>query len=113
MSNHDKDGLEAYKRDYPAAQALFDGGRLAQPIRELKVSLSIIIILIIQDKDELIPAFLMFRGLVKQHIDSFNYLINHDMRNIILAKNNNIVLSDADPAFYLRQLSRNSWLVIF
>ena len=44
----------------------------------------------------------MFRGLVKQHIDSFNFLINQDLRNIILAKNNNLVLSDFDPAFYLR-----------
>jgi len=44
----------------------------------------------------------MFRGLVKQHIDSFNYLINEDMRNIILAKNNNLVLSDYDPSFYLK-----------
>mgnify|MGYP001088028232 FL=1 len=44
----------------------------------------------------------MIRGLVKQHIDSFNYLINVDMKNIILAKNNNIILSDADPSFYLK-----------
>ena len=38
MSSQDKDGLEAYKQDYPAAHALFDGGRLAQPIKELRVS---------------------------------------------------------------------------
>lgn len=58
----------------------------------------------LQDKNELVPAFLLIRGLVKQHIDSFNYLIEHDLYNIIMAKNNNVVLSDSDPTFYLKYL---------
>ena len=32
----------------------------------------------IKDKYELLPAFLRVRGLVRQHIDSFNYFINHE-----------------------------------
>ena len=34
----------------------------------------------LHDKYELLPAFLRVRGLVKQHIDSFNYLVEHDVR---------------------------------
>ena len=39
----------------------------------------------IEDKWKLIPAFLRLRGLVKQHIDSFNFFINIDMKNIVKA----------------------------
>lgn len=39
----------------------------------------------IEDKWKLIPAFLRLRGLVKQHIDSFNFFINIDMKNIVIA----------------------------
>jgi len=34
----------------------------------------------LRDKYELLPAFLAVRGLVKQHIDSFNYLVEQDVR---------------------------------
>ena len=30
----------------------------------------------LQEKWKLLPAFLKVKGLVKQHIDSFNYFIN-------------------------------------
>lgn len=55
-----------------------------------------------QDKYELLPAFLKVRGLVKQHIDSFNYLVNHEIKKIVGAKDNNRVTCDADPNWYLR-----------
>lgn len=42
------------------------------------------------------------RGLVKQHIDSFNYLINHEIKKIIHAKGNEKVTSDTDPNFFVR-----------
>ena len=42
------------------------------------------------------------RGLVKQHIASFNYFINQDIRNIVMA--NERVTSLADPMFYLKYL---------
>ena len=33
----------------------------------------------IEDKWLLLPAFLKFKGLVKQHIDSFNHFVNVDL----------------------------------
>lgn len=42
------------------------------------------------------------RGLVKQHIDSFNYFINCDIKKIIHAQGNEKVTSDVDPNFYLK-----------
>lgn len=40
---------------------------------------------------------------MKQHIDSFNYFVNEDIKKIVEA--NNKVLSDADPCFYLKYLN--------
>ncbi|KAJ1562986.1 DNA-directed RNA polymerase III core subunit ret1 [Cladochytrium tenue] len=53
----------------------------------------------VEDKWRLVPAFLQTKGLVKQHIDSFNYFIETDMQKIVDA--NPIVLSDVDPRFFL------------
>lgn len=53
-----------------------------------------------QEKAKLIPAFLAVRGLVKQHIDSFNYFINVDIKKIMLA--NHKVTCAADPNFFLK-----------
>lgn len=39
---------------------------------------------------------------MKQHIDSFNYFVNEDIKKIVQA--NSKVLSDADPLFYLKYL---------
>ena len=55
-----------------------------------------------EEKWKLIPAFLKVRGLVKQHIDSFNYFVNVDIKHIVAAKSNNTITSDSDPNFYLR-----------
>ena len=52
-----------------------------------------------QQKYELVPAFLKVRGLVKQHIDSFNYFITEDIKNIMKA--NKRITSEADPMFYI------------
>lgn len=46
----------------------------------------------VEDKWKLVPAFLRLRGLVKQHIDSFNYFINVDMKKMVEA--NNLITSD-------------------
>lgn len=51
----------------------------------------------------MVPAFLQVKGLVKQHIDSFNYFVNVDIKNIVKA--NDKVLSDVDPMFYLKYLN--------
>jgi len=54
----------------------------------------------VRDKWQLLPAFLQVRGLVKQHIESFNYFINHDIHKIMKA--NERVACDVDPNFYLK-----------
>ena len=48
------------------------------------------------------PAFLRIKGLVKQHIDSFNYFVDVDIKNVVKA--NNKVTSDVDPRFWLKYL---------
>jgi len=47
----------------------------------------------------LLPAFLKVKGLVKQHIDSFNFFIDVELKKIVQA--NRKVLSDVDAGFYL------------
>jgi DNA-directed RNA polymerase beta subunit len=47
---------------------------------------------------------LQVRGLVKQQIDSFNYLIQEDLRQIVMASVNRILTCDADPDWYLQYL---------
>jgi DNA-directed RNA polymerase III subunit RPC2 len=39
---------------------------------------------------------------VKQHIDSFNHLLNVDIQKIIASKHNRRITSDVDPTFYLQ-----------
>ena len=58
-----------------------------------------------QDKWLLLPAFLQVKGLVKQHIDSFNYFVDVDIKNIVKA--NNKVTSDVDPRFWLKYIDIN------
>lgn len=53
-----------------------------------------------EDKWHLLPAFLKVKGLVKQHLDSFNYFVDVDLKKIIKA--NQLILSDVDPEFYLK-----------
>ena len=45
---------------------------------------------------------LQARGLVRQHIESFNYFINREIKSIVRAKSNERVICDADPNSYLR-----------
>ncbi|KAL6629677.1 hypothetical protein ACP70R_029442 [Stipagrostis hirtigluma subsp. patula] len=52
------------------------------------------------DKFALLPAFLKVRGLVKEHIDSFNYFITKGIRDIVRA--NNLIQAPGDPRIYLR-----------
>lgn len=39
----------------------------------------------VEEKWKLLPAFLKIKGLVKQHIDSFNYFINVEIKKIVMA----------------------------
>lgn len=52
------------------------------------------------DKFQLLPEFLKVRGLVKQHLDSFNYFVNTGIKKIVRA--NNRIVSSVDPSIYLR-----------
>ncbi|KAE9372069.1 DNA-directed rna polymeras-like protein III subunit [Stipitochalara longipes BDJ] len=52
-----------------------------------------------KDKWNLLPAFLKVKGLVKQHIDSFNFFVEHEIKEIVKA--NKRVGSDVDGNFYL------------
>ncbi|CAO3628618.1 unnamed protein product [Cunninghamella echinulata] len=61
----DKEGFEPLLNEY------YDGKHLSEPIKEIK------------DKWKLLPAFLQVKGLVKQHIDSFNYFVNVDLRKLL------------------------------
>ncbi|ODM89000.1 DNA-directed RNA polymerase III subunit RPC2 [Orchesella cincta] len=50
------------------------------------------------DKWKLVPSFLETKGLVKQHIDSFNYFINVDIKKIVMA--NSKIVCDVNQTFY-------------
>ncbi|GMT18887.1 hypothetical protein PFISCL1PPCAC_10184, partial [Pristionchus fissidentatus] len=56
----------------------------------------------LDEKWRLVPSFLKVRGLVKQHIVSFDFFINEEIRGIMAA--NHLVTSDANPNFYLKYL---------
>ncbi|CCA66782.1 probable DNA-directed RNA polymerase III, 130 KD subunit [Serendipita indica DSM 11827] len=72
-----------------------DWTNLARPYRGLRPSDPI---KSVEDKWLLLPAFLKVKGLVKQHIDSFNYFVDYDLRAIMEA--NCKVTSDVDPRFH-------------
>ncbi len=63
---------------------------LSKPVKELA------------EKWRLVPAFLRVRGLVRQHLDSFNYFVNVELKKILVA--NQKITSDADPRWYLKYL---------
>ncbi|XP_059456105.1 DNA-directed RNA polymerase III subunit 2 isoform X1 [Corylus avellana] len=69
--------------DYPVIDKQF----LAAPIKSAV------------DKFQLVPEFLKVRGLVKQHLDSFNYFVNIGIKKIVRA--NNRIVSSVDPDIYL------------
>ncbi|GMH45532.1 hypothetical protein BSKO_13489 [Bryopsis sp. KO-2023] len=56
------------------------------------------------DKFQLLPAFLRVRGLVKQHLDSFNYLVNDEIKQIVRAQGNQRITAQNDENFYLKYL---------
>jgi len=56
----------------------------------------------VEEKWKLLPHFLRMRGLMRQLIDSFNHFINVDIKQIVAARSNFEVRSEADPRFFLR-----------
>ncbi|KAK7363984.1 hypothetical protein VNO80_12283 [Phaseolus coccineus] len=55
------------------------------------------------DKFQLLPEFLKVRGLVKQHLDSFNYFVRTEIKKIVRA--NNLISATRHPHIYLRFLN--------
>ena len=56
----------------------------------------------VEEKWKLLPHFLRMRGLMRQHIDSFDHFINVDIKQIVAARSNFEVRSEADPKFFLQ-----------
>ena len=54
------------------------------------------------DKWNLLPAFLKVKGLVKQHIDSFNHFVDVELKKIINSEP--LITSEIDPDFYIKYL---------
>lgn len=54
------------------------------------------------DKEQLLPAYLMIRGLVRQHLDSFNHFIEVELKEILKA--NEYIHCDADPNWFVKYL---------
>ncbi|KAL1537737.1 DNA-directed RNA polymerase III subunit 2 [Salvia divinorum] len=52
------------------------------------------------DKFKLVPEFLKVRGLVKQHLDSFNFFVRTGIKKIVQA--NNLITHSRDQNIYLR-----------
>ncbi|MCJ1304302.1 DNA-directed RNA polymerase III core subunit ret1 [Hypocenomyce scalaris] len=69
-------------------EPFYDGKSLTEPIDTAK------------DKWNLLPAFLKVKGLVKQHIDSFNFFVEVELKKIVKA--NQKILSDVSPDFFLK-----------
>lgn len=65
----------------------FTTEQLAQPIKSNA------------EKWRLLPAFIQVKGIARQHIDSFNYLISTEIRDIVRA--NEKIVSSVDPRWYL------------
>eukprot|EP01006_Ploeotia_vitrea_P060150 TRINITY_DN75386_c0_g1_i1.p1 TRINITY_DN75386_c0_g1~~TRINITY_DN75386_c0_g1_i1.p1 ORF type:complete len:1118 (-),score=56.27 TRINITY_DN75386_c0_g1_i1:66-3419(-) len=57
----------------------------------------------VEDKWKLLPAFIKLKGFVRQHVESFNYLVGVEMKKIVQA--NNEVRSESDPRIYLKFLN--------
>jgi DNA-directed RNA polymerase III subunit RPC2 len=57
-----------------------------------------------KDKWNLLPAFLKVKGLVKQHIDSYNYFVEVQLKKIVQASAE--IRSDVDHNFYIRYFPR-------
>ena len=56
----------------------------------------------LQDKWRLLPHFLEIRGLMRQHIDSFNIFVEKEMKQIVSSPSACEIRSEHDPKFYLK-----------
>ncbi|CAG2176173.1 unnamed protein product, partial [Oppiella nova] len=56
----------------------------------------------IEDKWKLLPAFLEVRGLIKQHLDSFNHFIAKEIKSVLRA--NQRITCESDANWYVKYL---------
>jgi DNA-directed RNA polymerase III subunit RPC2 len=56
----------------------------------------------LKDKWRLVPHFLKLRSLMRQHIDSFDYFVDVELKQIVQSPSNCEIRSEHDPNFYLR-----------
>lgn len=56
----------------------------------------------LKDKWRVLPQFLQVRSLMRQHIDSFDYFVNTEMKEIVQSPSACEIRSEHDPKFYLR-----------
>lgn len=56
----------------------------------------------LKDKWQLLPAYLMIRGLVRQHLDSFNHFIKVELKEIVKA--NEYIYCEADPNWFVQYI---------
>jgi len=82
---HDDGHAAADGREYGASRTPLDA-----PIGSLK------------EKWRVLPHFLKLRGLMKQHIDSFDHFVGVEMKQIVQSPSACEIRSDHDPKFYLR-----------
>jgi len=54
------------------------------------------------DKWRLVDLFLEYKGLVTQHIDSYNYFVTEGLKEIMSAATNVLIRSESDPKWFLR-----------
>ncbi|KAL6130145.1 hypothetical protein ACLB2K_068526 [Fragaria x ananassa] len=86
--NNRKKQQQGFRKPKQVHHMDIDKELLAAPIKSAK------------DKFALIPEFLKVRGLVKQHLDSFNYFVNTGIKKIVRA--NDRIVSGVDPSIWLR-----------
>lgn len=56
----------------------------------------------LKDKWRVLPHFLQVRSLMRQHIDSFDYFVNTEMKEIVQSPSACEIRSEYDPKFYLK-----------
>ena len=56
----------------------------------------------VEEKWKLLPHFLRMRGLMKQHIDSFDNFIDVGIKQIVAAQSNQVIRSEADKNYYIQ-----------
>jgi DNA-directed RNA polymerase III subunit RPC2 len=62
----------------------------------------------LKDKWRLLPHFLKIRSLMRQHIDSFDHLVNVELNQIVQSPSAREIRSEHDPNFFLQYL--HCWL---